>query len=180
MKNKKLLSYDELLELLGVDSIKDRFMEPCYLKDMSTPCGFYISRFVDRFYLGEMFSDRSLIDLISSEQKEILTKNLAYGLSATISGTDSEYIMMDFQQWGLGRSKGVPVNTMITRQKIEGDLNITNNAGLVFHVIQGKLYAYSRGDARKNPELFISLINDLVSFFDLKCIKYRITSKSLV
>lgn len=57
----------------------------------------------------------------------------------------------------------------------ERDANIiSTGSGMAFHTINGKLYTYSSGDVRDNPEMFKELVSELVDKVqDLKQLRER-------
>lgn len=130
--------------------------------------GFGLIQYQDRVYLNGMFVDSELLETLTYDQKEVLTQNHVFQAHAiykegseayVVNGQYPNFVSMHAGLW----SKDFTTIHGSSHSSRERDaVNVSVGSGMVFHTINGKLYAYSSGEIRDNPDKFKTLISELV------------------
>ncbi|KZN63321.1 hypothetical protein N478_03465 [Pseudoalteromonas luteoviolacea S4060-1] len=118
--------------------------------------------------MNGMVVDNNLLETLTQEQYEYLSKNSVYKTSAIYQKGNDAYIVGNTRPNFVAMNVALWSNDLTTIQgssssMVERDAaKISPNSGMMFHTINGELYAYSSGDIRDNPSNFKSLISELV------------------
>lgn len=122
----------------------------------------------DRFYLEGMLSDSDLLNVLTDDQSKVLIDSGVFRVYAKYSDGSEAYILDGkqppyvFVHAGLWDKEHETVHGSSAGKSSFLKGEILEGSGLGFHTINGKLYAYSSGEVRDNPERFIPLLNDVI------------------
>lgn len=134
-----------------------------------------------RFYFEGMLVDNDLLNVIPAQGRELLSSRNAYAVTARysdgsealiVNGKQPPYVSLHAGLWdATGRT--IHGSSLTNSSFLAGE--VTEGSGFAFHTVDGKLYAYSSGEVRDNPERFEPLlIQSLDHFVDLiETVKYR-------
>lgn len=111
---------------------------------------------VEKFYLNGMFVDNDLLETLTPAQYQSLTKNNVFETSAIYF---EDNLSMKASIWSKDLTAIGGSSLSISRGNED---KATLHSGMMFHTINEKLYAYSSGDIRDNPDKFKLLITELI------------------